>query len=92
MTRTYRRKKYPGRGRGRMLLAAQLRAEGKSLRAIARQLRVSHETVRRDLAKWDTERPQVSHLPVTKVPPGAGFVTPKCDSQDAEILPLRRSS
>lgn len=41
----------------RMNLAVRLRAEGRSLREIAAELRVSHQTVANDLARWD-ERQQ----------------------------------
>ena len=37
--------------------AAELRAEGFSLREIAARLKVSHETVRVDLAEWDKTHP-----------------------------------
>lgn len=37
----------------RMNLAVRMRAEGKSLREIAVELAVSHQTVSNDLARWD---------------------------------------
>lgn len=52
--RTYRRKR-PRQWRDkdkRMTLAVRLRGEGKSLRQIAQELGVNHETVRNDLARW----------------------------------------
>jgi hypothetical protein len=73
--------------------AARLRAEGKSLREIAALQEVSHETVRRDLAAWDLASAPVatvSHLPVTKMPPGGGNVTPGCDSGAATVIQLRK--
>lgn len=88
--RTYKRKA-PRYARGRMLRAARLRGEGKSLRQIGAEIGVSYETVRRDLAAWAAEQSQVSHLPVTKVPPGGD----ECDSPRdtaASVIPLRRSS
>jgi hypothetical protein len=75
-----------------MLRAARLRGEGKSLREIGAEIGVSYQTVLRDLRKWDAEQAQVSHLPVSKLPPGGGNVTPGCDSENAAVLPLRRSS
>lgn len=91
--RTYKpvRPKSP-RG-ARMKRAARLRAEGKSLREIAAEQEVSYETVRRDLARWDALNApdaSVSHLPVTKTPPGGGNVTAPCDTADAAVIPLRR--
>jgi hypothetical protein len=53
--RTYKRKR-PRQWRDkdkRMSLAARQRAEGKSTRRIAVELAVSHQTVMRDLARWD---------------------------------------
>ena len=65
---TYRRRverrRVPARDK-RMAKAAQLRAEGKSLREIAGDLAVSHQTVSNDLARWDAQQPQ---LPVNVVP------------------------
>lgn len=75
-----------------MRRAARLRAEGKSLREIAAIQEVSHETVRRDLAAWDLKNAPdatVSHLPVTKTPPGGGNVTAECDSEAAPVIQLR---
>lgn len=89
--RTYKPRP-PKYRRGRMLRAARLRGEGLSLRRIAAELSTSYETVRRDLAAWDAEQATVSHLPVTKVTPGGhGIDTPR-DSEDARILPMRRTS
>jgi Helix-turn-helix domain of resolvase len=53
--RKYKRKRpsgWPDKNR-RMVLAVRLRAEGKSLRQIARELAVGVATVHRDLARWD---------------------------------------
>jgi hypothetical protein len=92
MTRTYRRK--PGRvkpGR-RQARAAELRSEGLSLRQTAERLNCSHQTVARDLARWDQEHAnvvQLSHSPVTNPPPGGQFATPECDS-DSTVVQLRR--
>ena len=88
MVRHYKRKRDP---RGRMLRAAALHAEGKSLREIAAAIDCSHQTVARDLAKWAAEQAGVSHMPVTKMPHGGGSVTPECDST-APVIPLRRIS
>lgn len=73
--------------------AARLRSEGKSLREIAAIQEVSHETVRRDLAAWDARHApdaSVSHLPVTKTPPGGGNVTVGCDSGAGTVIQLRK--
>jgi hypothetical protein len=59
--RTYKPRK-PKARRGRMLRAVQLRAEGQSLREIARVLEVSHDTVWRDLRQWDKETATVTNL------------------------------
>jgi hypothetical protein len=91
MVRTYERRKYPGRGRGRMLRAVQLRAEGKSLRQIGSDLRCSHQTVANDLARWDAES-RLSKLPVKKLAPGATLLTAEVDSAEASVIPLRRTS
>ncbi|MFD0850831.1 helix-turn-helix domain-containing protein [Actinomadura adrarensis] len=80
----------------RMARAVELHAAGLSLRQIAERLVVSHQTVARDLARWDTERPNVTPLAVTsdchKVPPMGRDVTPECDTPGAAVIQLRRSS
>jgi transposase len=48
MTRTYKRKRWGSKDRRREA-AVRLRAEGLSLREIAERLKVSHQTVKRDL-------------------------------------------
>jgi hypothetical protein len=91
--RTYRPVKPKSPRDTRMTRAARLRGEGMSLRQIAAVQDVSYETVRRDLAQWDAlsaPDAKVSHLPVTKLPPGGGNVTVECDSGDALVLSLRR--
>ena len=40
----------------RMAAAVRLRAQGKSLREIGAALRVSYETIRGDLARWDAKQ------------------------------------
>lgn len=90
MVRHYKRKRNP---RGRMLRAAELHAAGKSLRQIAKELEVHHDTVWRDLKKYDAERAKVTQLSdhaVGKVPPGGENPTPQSDSA-ASIIPLRRA-
>ena len=52
--RTYKPK--PKGLRGRMMRAARLRSDGKSLREIAQVLQVHHSTVAADLKKWDEEQ------------------------------------
>lgn len=64
--------------------AAELRAGGMSLRQIAAQLRVSHETIRRDLTG-------LSLLPVTKNAPGGEESDSRCDS-GAAVISLRKTS
>jgi len=78
----------------RMAAAVRLRAEGLSLRQIGERLACSYQTVVRDLARWDRERPNVvplSHSPVTSSPPGGKKVTPECDSQ-TNVIELRRQA
>lgn len=91
--RTYKPAKPKSPRDARMKRAARLRDEGMSLRQIAAEQEVSHETVRRDLARWDdlnAPDASVSHLPVTKTPPRGGNVTAECDSDAAPVIPLRR--
>lgn len=99
--RNYKRKR-PRRWRDtdkRMVAAARLRGKGLSLRETAERLAVSHETVRRDLAKWDREHANVTALPRQPVtsdclisPPGGQLVTPECDSEPGNIVEMRRRS
>jgi hypothetical protein len=89
--RTYKPKKAKATRSARMRHAARLRGEGLSLRQIAAQQGVSHDTVWRDLAAWDAQHARVSDLPVRKTPPGGGNLTPRSDSRDADIVPLRRT-
>jgi transposase len=88
--RNYKRKRNP---RGRMLRAVELRAGGKSLRQIAKELDCHHDTVWRDLKKWDAENAnviQLSDSPVGKMPPRGENPTPESDSA-ASVTPLRRA-
>jgi transposase len=59
---TYRqrrqRRRIPGRDK-RMAAAAALRAAGKSLRDIGKELGVSYQTVSNDLARWDAQQPTI---------------------------------
>jgi hypothetical protein len=92
--RTYKPKqpRYP---RGRMLRAVRLRGQGLSLRQSAAVLGVHHDTVWRDLRRWDkeaAERAKVTRLSdraVGKTPPGGGNQTAGSDSE-ATVTPLRR--
>ncbi len=95
--RNYRRKGHiPWRDVNKRAAAAvRMRTQGLSLRQIGRELTVSYETVRRDLARWDREHANVAVLPRTAVtsachisPPGGRDVTPECDS---EVIPIRRT-
>jgi transposase len=89
--RTYKRKRLKTKGRGRMLVAAQLRGQGMSLRQIAAETGVSKDTVLRDLREWDSLNAKVSQLPVSKMPrapEGRGEnETAECDSN---VVQLRR--
>ena len=90
MVRHYKRKRNP---RGRMLRAVELRDAGKSLRQIAGELEVHHDTVWRDLKKWDAEHANVTRLSdrtVGKMPPGGENPTVRSDSA-ASVIPLRRA-
>lgn len=50
----------------RMAAAMRKRAEGKSLREIAKELAVTHPTVLADLRKWDELHPNVVSLLVNR--------------------------
>jgi transposase len=91
VVRTYKRKRDP---RGRMLRAVELRAQGKSLREIAASLGCHHDTVWRDLKKWDAENAtviQLSDSTVGKMPPRGENPTPESDSS-ATVIPLRKAT
>jgi transposase len=72
--------------RGRQIWVARLRAEGLSLRQIAKEAGCSKSTVARDLA----EAAKLSHLPVPK----RGSRAPEWDSgrDTANVIPLRRKA
>jgi transposase len=55
----YRRRRVPARDK-RADRAAELRAEGLSLRQIAERLSCSHQTISNDLARWDAEHPPIA--------------------------------
>lgn len=94
--RKYKRKR-PAQWRDkdkRMLAAVRLRADGKSLREIAKELAVSYQTVANDLARWERERPNVillSNPAVKSYPPPGQDLTPEFDREPA-VLPLRRQA
>lgn len=73
--RNYKRKgktPWPDKDK-RMAAAVRKRAEGKSNRQIGKELAVSEITVRRDLARWEQERPNViplRHSGATNYPAG----------------------
>ena len=74
-----------------MARAAELRAEGLSLRQIGERLVCSYQTVANDLARWEQQRPNVVSLSKTAVknsPPGGGNLTAEFDS-DRTVIPLR---
>ncbi len=81
--------------RARTGRAVRLRSDGMSLRQIAAEQGVSKDTVMRDLRAWDAAQAKVSHLPVSKLPPGGGNETPRGGAGEtpaARVVPLRRSS
>jgi Homeodomain-like domain len=91
MVRKYERK--PGRVNPdrRMARAVELRAEGLSLRQIAERLVCSEITVRRDLARWEQERPNVTplrHSPATFSPPRGKDVAPESTTEPSNIISL----
>lgn len=52
-SRRYRRREAPGSRDRRMAVAVRQRAEGMSVREIARRESVSHTTIQNDLARWE---------------------------------------
>lgn len=77
----------------RMAAAVRLRAEGMSLRQIAKELACSHDTVWRDLARWDAAHAiaNVSDFPVRNIAPGVTNLTDESDSP-TNIVELRRKA
>lgn len=67
--RTYQPRPRPDRT-PRMRRAARMRDRGLSTRQIAARIGVSHDTVWRDLARWDTARARPAVRPVTPDSPG----------------------
>jgi Uncharacterized conserved protein (DUF2285) len=104
--RTYKPKQKPRRGR--MIRAVDMRAQGMSLREIARAVGVkSPNTIARDLARWDAEAAKItrlSHRPVPKVTPGgekwdSGMgqrqqcdPVPEASDSDSNVIPFRRQA
>ena len=95
--RSYKKKKIVDPDR-RMAVAVRLRAEGLSLRQIAARQYVHHQTVARDLARWETEHHRMPlsiirlSLPgVANVPPRGKDATPGCDT-GADVIQFRRTS
>lgn len=92
MVRHYKRK--PGRVNPdrRMARAAELRAQGLSLRQIAERLSCDASTVLRDLRRWECEHPNVTPLvlqtTVESSPPRGEFATPVCNADDPNIISL----
>jgi len=93
MVRKYQRK--PGRVNPdrRMARAAELRAEGLSLRQIGERLACDAATVLRDLRRWERKHANVTPLvlqsPVAKSPHGGQFATPECNT-DSNVIELSR--
>lgn len=92
--RNYKRKR-PSQWRDkdkRMTLAVQMRAQGMSLREVAKELAVSYQTVANDLQRWERERPNVALLSKTAVksyPATGQDLTAEFDSE-AAVVNLRR--
>jgi hypothetical protein len=91
MVRHYKRK--PGRVNPdkRMARAAELRAEGLSLRQIAERLACSYQTVANDIARWERDHENVVQLsnPAVKNSPRGGVnLTPDFDSADPNVISL----
>ena len=83
----------------RMAAAVRLTAEGLSLRQIGKRLSVSYQTVARYLDEWEQRKAEMppavvrlSHPTVTTVAPGVRNVTARCDNDDSNVIPLRRSA
>jgi transcriptional regulator with XRE-family HTH domain len=81
----------------RMADCARMRAEGLSLRAIGQRHQISHTSVRKLLAEWDTRLPEMpaelvriaSPLENRGVNPSPGGFTPPLSS-DPDVITLRR--
>lgn len=96
MPRTYalkKRRQWRDKNK-RMTDAVRLRGEGLSLRAIAAELVVDEATVRRDLARWERERPNVTPLrhSAAAFSPGGGESPHPDAAATGTVHPLRRSS
>ncbi len=93
--RTYKRKTARRGSRDkRMATVARLRAEGKSLREIGRMLSISDGTVRNDLKRWRSERPNVTPLvrnPGAQSCPAGGEVT-QPDYAASNVVSLQRKT
>jgi transposase len=71
----------------RMNAAVRLRAQGMSLRNIAAELGVSHQTVSNDIARWQAEHPnvvQLSRSGVTNSPPRGQDDAPEIDTRQGQ--------
>jgi hypothetical protein len=75
----------------RMAAAVRLRAEGKSLREIAKELAVGVATIHRDLARWDAQQNVVS-LFQSGVPsrPQRGNLEQSNGTAEAPVTPIGR--
>lgn len=83
--RNYKRKgktPWPDKNK-RMVAAVRKRAEGKSLREIAKDLGVNASTVLRDLRRWDEQHPNVLQMPVATRPAGGNVQRPDATAEDA---------
>jgi hypothetical protein len=92
-----RRRGKPGDREKRMAQCSRMRAEGQSLRAIGERLGISHTTVSKLLAEWDTRLPEMpaeliriaSPLETPGVNLHADGFTPQV-SADPNVIALRR--
>ena len=90
--RNYRRKHVPQwRDKDkRMTLAVQMRGGGMSLREIAKELAVGHQTVIRDLRRWEESGGAgVVHFPGPSRPAGGNLDHPD-GPPEAVVTELRR--
>ena len=68
------------RRQARMHEAVAMRAKGWSLRDIGVHLGFDHETIRRDLRRWD-EAQKVAQFPGANLTKSGENAPPKCDSK-----------
>jgi hypothetical protein len=98
VVRAYKRKR-PRQWRDkdkRMAAAVRLRTAGKSTREIGEALAVSHQTVMRDLARWDVQQPEavqnVVHFPGPSRPVRGNLDRPDGPAEQPPVSILRRKA